>query len=318
MAQIGSIHVGERRMQELCARFGVDETLRYVDEALRYAGDRTAAEIRKIPNGVYTAEGWLDSDGYNGRTDVHIVATVTVEDESLSVDYTGSADQGNLNASRAAMQAAGSTPLTMTIDPDIPHNQGCLSRVTVHAPEGSICHAKYPGSTSYGTTLPADLMGEVVWKALAKARPEKVRAGTSRENTTPMLSGVDADGEAWGHMPFNASGGGGATHSCDGWPLIASPSCEGGLRTSSVEETELLFPLMFDRWEVERDSMGLGRHIGGPGVRMTLDENPVERRRREATTGPPRTGHRPTPRCSTRISPTGRPTTGDRRRRSHC
>jgi N-methylhydantoinase B len=94
-----------------------------------------------------------------------------------------------------------------------------------------------------------------------------------------MLSGIDAaTREAWGHLLLNGGGGGGAATGADGWPLITTPACQGGLKTASVEETELRYPLRFDVWEIEPESMGFGEWIGGPGIRcaVTPTAEPIE------------------------------------------
>lgn len=273
MAQLGAIWTGERGLQKLCARFGQTVTTRYVEEAIAYASERTAAEIREMPNGVYVGEGWLDSDGIGEQFDIPVRCKVEIEDEEVLVDFTGSAPAvaGATNASYAVMQAAGGIPLIMALDPDIMHNEGCLSRVSVTAPLGSICNAEFPRATASATVIPADLLQDVVWKALAHAIPERVRAGTAHWGTIPMLSGGGGGSSAaWGHLFLNCGGGGGATLDADGWPLITTSAAEGGLKTASVEHTELLYPLVFEEWELEPDSMGLGRCIGGPGIRCTI------------------------------------------------
>jgi N-methylhydantoinase B len=122
-------------------------------------------------------------------------------------------------------------------------------------------------------------MQDVVCRALAQAIPERVHAGTAHWANIPMLSGVDPrTGEAWGHLFLNDGGGGGAARGVDGWPMITTPCAYGGLKTASVEETELLYPVRFREWEVEPGSMGLGEQIGGPGVRCTISPvgGPIE------------------------------------------
>jgi N-methylhydantoinase B len=272
MAMLGAIRTGERRLVELCEAYGPATIERFVDEVIDYAAQRTAAEIRAMPNGVYEAEGWLDGDGA-GHADMPVRCTVTVADDTVAVDFAGSAPQvpAGVNASYAVMQAAGGIPVMMALDPDIPHNEGCLRRVQVTAPAGSICNAEYPAATATATTEPGDVMQDVVCRALAQVIPERVHAGTAHWANIPMLSGVDGrTGRPWGHLFLNDGGGGGAALGVDGWPMITTPCAYGGLKTASVEETELLYPVRFLEWEVEPDSMGLGEQIGGPGVRCTI------------------------------------------------
>jgi N-methylhydantoinase B len=109
-------------------------------------------------------------------------------------------------------------------------------------------------------------MQDVVNRALAEAIPDRVHAGGARWAGIPMLSGIDQDGMPWGHMLFNGGPGGGASPHADGWPLITTNAAQGGLKSASVEHTELLYPIDVEHWEIAEGSMGLGRRIGGPGV----------------------------------------------------
>jgi N-methylhydantoinase B len=214
----------------------------------------------------------MDTDG-SDRTDVPIKCTVTIEDEAIHVDFAGSAPAGphGLNESYGCLQAAGSIPVMMVIDPDIPHNDGCLRCVTVSAPLGSVCNAEHPASTAQSTTVPSDLMQDIVCKALAQAIPDRIRAGGPHWSTAPMVSGVDTrTGRFFGHLAMNGGGGGPAANGADGWPLITCLAGFGGLKAAPVEYTELLNPFAVDFCEAETDSMGLGEYIGGPGIRWSL------------------------------------------------
>lgn len=79
-------------------------------------------------------------------------------------------------------------------------------------------------------------------------------------------------------LVFNASPGSGAGVGTDGWPIFLSPAAMGGQKVISVELSELLYPMQFDKMEISVDSMGLGEDIGGPGVVMEVrpTSGPVE------------------------------------------
>jgi N-methylhydantoinase B len=272
MAEVGAAQVGRRMALELCDQYGLERTRQLIDAVIEYGRERTAAEFRALPDGTYTARGWFDSDGL-GRRDIPINVTLTVTDDHIQVDFAGSAPQVDtgVNSSRGIMRSAGVIPLIMTLPSDVPHNQGCLDQVSVSAPEGSICNATWPHSTVSGTVLPGDAMQDVVWKAIAQAAPDAVRAGTARWNVGPMLAGGDpGGGDSWGHLFTNCAGGGGAAKGYDGWPLICSAGAEGAISTPSVEETEMLVPILVEHCELHPDSMGLGQWIGGPGVTCSV------------------------------------------------
>jgi N-methylhydantoinase B len=274
MAQLGSIWTGQKRMMELVDEYGVEELERYIEEIFAYADLRTAEDIRRMPSGTYVGETWIDTDG-QGHADSYIRASVTIADDTVHVDFSGSDPQvpGSTNASYGVMQAAAGIPLLCCIDPTIPHNEGCLRHITATAPKGSICNAEYPASTAPATIVPGDPMQDAVWKALAQAIPERVAAGYGRFHCIPALSGTDRREETqrdWGAMFFNGGSGGGASAVADGWPLIMTTAGMGGLKILSLELSELLFPVTVESMEIEPDSMGHGKQIGGAGVRIAL------------------------------------------------
>ena len=274
MAQLGSIWTGKRRLIEVAEQYGNAETERYIEAIFDYADERMAAEIRAIPDGDYEGDAWLDTDGQGG-TNVHIHAKVSVKGDKVHVDFTGSAPQtpGANNSSFGVMQAAAGIPIMCMIDPTIPHNDGCLRHISASAPPGSVCNAQHPNSTALATIGPGDTMQAAVWKAMAKAAPERVMGGNSAIHCVPFFSGKDErtkEKHDWGCMFFNGAPAGGASSATDGWPLIMTSAGMGGLKILSVEISELLYPMRIDKQEIATDSMGHGEFIGGPGVEIQI------------------------------------------------
>ena len=272
LAQLGSIRKGRERLLKLCAEYGTADVMRYVDAIIDYADLRMSEQLARIPDGEYRGGCWIDSDGIDDFN-IPINVTVTVNGDRVTVDYSGSGPQGagSLNGSYATSQAAGAVPFLNYIDPDIPHNEGCIQHIEVIAPEGTVCNAAYPASTSSATIVPSDAMQDAVNKAMAAAAPELVIAGSARCANVPQFAGTYADtGEAWGVMLFNGTGAQGASKDTDGWPLYESSAAAGGLKAQSLEQLELLYPLAIEQMEIETDSMGMGESIGGAGVRLTV------------------------------------------------
>ena len=267
LAQLGSIQKGRDRLIELCDEYGAADVERYVEAILAYADRRMSEQMEQIPDGEYQGSCWIDSDGLS-TFNIPIHVKVTITGDRAIVDYTGSGPQGegSLNGSYATSQAAGAVPFLNYIDPDIPHNEGCIEHIDVVAPEGTVCNATYPASTSSATIVPSDAMQDAVNKAMAAAAPELVIAGSARCGNVPQFSGMDSrTGVAWGAMLFNNTGAQGASNGTDGWPLYESSAAAGGLKAQSIEQIELLYPMHIERMEIEPDSMGMGEHIGGPG-----------------------------------------------------
>lgn len=272
LAQLGSIGKGNARLIELCQEYGIEQVKLYVDAIIDYADRRMAEEIRAMPDGVYEAETWVDSDGVS-TVDIPIKVKVEIDGDMIRIDYTGSGPQtpSGINGTYATSQAAPAVPFLFYIAPDIPHNHGCFKHIEMYSPEGTICNARYPASTALATVVPSDAMQDAVNKAMAQALPERVLGGGPRAGNTPNFTGVDArSGKEWGAMIFNNAGGGGAGRGSDGWPLISTQAAAGGLKSLEIEQMELLYPLLIEQMDVEPDSMGMGEWIGGPGVRLSV------------------------------------------------
>ena len=56
-AQISAINLGLRRLSAVLDRYGLDTVRFYVQELLDYTEKRTRAELAKLPQGTYEAEG---------------------------------------------------------------------------------------------------------------------------------------------------------------------------------------------------------------------------------------------------------------------
>jgi len=272
LAQLASIQKGRQRLGELCGEYGAGEVLLYVDEVISYADRRMSAALRAMPDGQYSAEHWIDSDGLEG-VDIPVRVKVTKLDDRVTVDFSGSGPQapGGVNGSFATSQAAAAIPFLYYVDPSIPHNQGCIDHIDVILQEGTICLARHPASTSCATAIPADCMQDAINKAMAEAIPELVAAGGTKQSNLPQFSGGSSEGgEPWAVMLFNGTGGSGAAHGADGWPLYESIGGQGAMKVQAIEQVEQLYPLRVEQMEIETDSMGLGRWLGGCGTRLVV------------------------------------------------
>jgi N-methylhydantoinase B len=271
-AQLASVAIGGARLVELAGEYGHVQLERYVEAVLDYADRRMAAAIEAMPDGTYAAETWIDSDG-SGRTDVPIRVQVTIAGDHVAVDFAGSGTQSvsGCNGTFATTQGAPAVPFMYYVDADVPHNAGAFRHVSVTAPEGSICLARYPAATAMATIVPSDAMHEVVNKAMARAIPDRVVAGGARSASAPSMSGVDpSTGKPWAAMLFNNAGGFPAARGTDGWPFMAGPAALGGIKSIMIEQAELLYPILIEQMEIEVDSMGFGEWIGGPGIRLVV------------------------------------------------
>jgi N-methylhydantoinase B len=276
MSQVGSVKTGKRRVLELLDKWGAPALDAFSEEIIAYADRRTAAQIETFKDGTYRSEAWVDSDG-TGQTNMTVRCEMTIEGSQVHIDFSGSDPQarGGVNASWATCQNAASTPILACLDPDVPHNQGCLKHITVSAPKGTITNVEWPGATADATIVPADAISDAVWKCLAEAAPARAVSGYGHIAPNAVTTGFDRRTEGvetpFGVILFNGSSGGGACLEHDGWPMMYCPAAIGGLKFVPVEVLEMTYPLVVHEQEVRIDSMGAGRTRGGPGLTFHVE-----------------------------------------------
>ena len=264
-AQIASNNTGIRRMTALLDRMGVETVERYVDELIEYTNRRTQAELAKLPKGVYASEGYLDSDGYT-EDPVSLVVSVTIDDDGLLFDFTGSDLQRRapVNSTYAQTHSGVAFVLKCLIDPDVPVNAGFYRNVRMVAPEGTVvnCTEPYPVVGGWETQI---RLADIIFKALAQAIPEKVPAGTEAMICHSGFGGSDPYRNETYCFLETIAGGYGGRASKDG-PDAVQPH---GKNTANapVEETELNYPVRITRYELVENSDGPGKYRGGLGLR---------------------------------------------------
>ncbi len=134
-AQMASIRVGERRLQEVVQRYGSSETLEHMEALLDYSERVTRQAIQRIPDGVYRVLDYMDDDGVTEEL-VPIAVAITVDGDRITVDFTGTSPQrpGCINAPNAVTVSACLYVIRCLVGGDAPANQGCLRPVHIITP----------------------------------------------------------------------------------------------------------------------------------------------------------------------------------------
>ena len=97
MAQIAANNVGEKRFGELCDEMGIDVVLEAVTELEKYCDRRMAAELEKLPAGIYEFEDSLEGDGITTEEPLQIKVAVTTGGPKIKIDFTGTCPQVRLS-----------------------------------------------------------------------------------------------------------------------------------------------------------------------------------------------------------------------------
>jgi N-methylhydantoinase B len=263
-AQIAACRTGERRWVELCERYGAEALGAYIEDIWDYTETMVRTEIGAMRSGTYRAEGLMDPDLY-GSVPVRIVATVTVGDGAIAVDFSGTDPQvrGSLNCPIASTVSSVWYAVRCMIEADIQQNQGCYRPITVTAPEGCLLNPLPPAAVSV-RHLTEQKVADVMLQALREAKPERSAAGCSVSFPTFNLTGTDPrTGETY-LCPDIVGGGMGGHEKGDG--LSAIDTHMGNCAMMSAEAMEIEFPLRVLKTKLVPDSGGAGTHRGGLAV----------------------------------------------------
>ena len=267
-AQISACRTGERRVQELIQKFGL-ETFEQAVEAILDHGERIArARLKELPKGTWSAEDWVDDDGINMDTMVKIKASVTVSEDEMVIDFTGSSPQtqGPINLPLGVTLALSALTFKGITTPDTPANEGNFRPLRVIAPPGSVMHAVPPAPTF---TLWTALLGpEVILKALSQGMPDVIPACSGGDIFDVMGVGVHPKtGKMWVEATNEGVGFGGHKFG-DGENGIMHLT-EPGCRNNPIEVLETKAPMLIDNYYLRQDSAGPGEHRGGLGLSRT-------------------------------------------------
>jgi len=264
-AQIAANNTGIRRLQALLDRFGVASVSFYIDELMAYTERRTRAEMEKLPKGSFTADGYVDYDGFSDQP-VHLVARIEIDDGGVLFDFNGSDPQRRapVNSTYSMTYAACAYVLKTLIDPDVPANAGFYRLVSMVAPEGTVVNGKPPAAVVGGWETHMRLT-EVILKALAPAMPERIPAGSKGMICHAGFGGIDPRMDVYYCFLETLAGGYGGRYGSDG-PDAVQPHGQN-TENAPVEETEISYPVRITRYELIENSEGAGRHRGGLGLR---------------------------------------------------
>ena len=261
---------GARRLCGIIDEFGLEDIEEIGQYIIMQSRKSIENAVRELPDGVFRHSTELD--GFDEP--IRIEAALTVDGDSLSIDYAGSspASPYGINVVENFCLAYTVFGINCVIGPNIPCNAGSIGVAKVSAPEGSILNAQRPMPVSARHVI-GQMLPDVVFGCLSQAIPDRVPAEGAGAMWNPMIRGgrtaidpavADASptvGPDYDVILFNTGGTGGRP-TMDGMTATAFPS---GVRTPPVEAIESAFPLVVWRKEFREGSGGAGRNRGGLG-----------------------------------------------------
>jgi len=271
-AMIAAGRLGERRFLGLLEKYGAPTVMQAIEEFLDYCERMMRAQIESVPDGTWEADGWLDDDGRNRDQPLYVKAKVTISGSDITIDLSESCDNvpTGFNVPFGGSVLPGIYTVIRSIFLDeatfsdfIPQNDGIFRPIKVVAREGSIFNPSFPRS-ALSRVCPIMRVSDCAIVALSEVVPDRVCAGCSAVGVGVYTGYIPEIEEYWVHVEINegAYGGRSGKDGIDAVDVLTVNS-----RNTPIEETDWLFPLHTERYELRDDvTPAPGRWRGGLGV----------------------------------------------------
>src|ERR1700743_488536 len=268
-AQIAACHTGAARLLDIVERYGLPKVQQMLGELQEYSEKLMRAFLNEAPHGRYEAEDFLDDDGA-GSGPVRIAVALTFQPAKagkplVTVDFSGSAPQvaGSINAVDAIAYSACFYVFRCLLQEDVPAAAGLMRPVKMIAPSGTVVNSRPPAAVAGGNVETSQRIVDVLLRALAKAMPSRVPAGSSGTMNNLTIGGTDErTGEPFAYYETIAGGMGAR-------PDRAGVSGVHTHMTNSLntpaEALEYAYPLRVTQYSLRKGSGGAGKFRGGCG-----------------------------------------------------
>lgn len=262
-AQISANRSGIARLYELLTEWG-RRGFRQGLEALNDYGERLAREsIKQLPAGRYRFEDLMDDDG-QGHTDIPIRVELQIAEQSVVVDFSGTAHQvaGNINCPLAVAAAAVYYVFRCLMPPQTPACAGTFRPIRVRVPFGNLLQAQRPAAVAAGNVETSTRVVDVVLGALAQAMPETIPAASHGSMNNLAMGSNDSE-PGW---DYYETIGGGMGAGCNGGGLSGQQTHMTNTLNTPIEVIESRYPLRVRRYALREGSGGQGQRQGGDGL----------------------------------------------------
>jgi len=270
-AQIIACESGEKRLLALINRYGKGTLDEAIEAILDHDEMIMRQAIAQIPDGTYSAEAWVDDNGFDDNP-LKVCLTLEVKGDDIIFDTTGSAPQqpSAMNCPYPSTVAFCRLVTKMILQPHTRSSEGHWRPLTVIAPEGSIYNPQPPAASYLYGWVGAPL-GESIFKALAEVLPEKVVARSGGDICVSVgHMGRNPETGKWflsaiGQSPV----GQGASFDRDGGDGLIAYIMSGS-EAIPIEVFEERGPVLVERWALRQDSGGPGKFRGGLGIERQI------------------------------------------------
>jgi N-methylhydantoinase B len=272
-AQLAALHTGATRLLEMVDRRGSAEVLAAMQGLIAYADRLVAAGIRKIPDGRYEAEDFMDDDGF-GSDPVPIRMALTVTEDRMVLDFEGTSSQtpGGINAVAAITSSATRYVVRCMVEAllgtPLPAGGGSMTSVELRLPPRSLVNASPPASVAAGNVEASQRITDVLLQAFGKALPDLAPALSQGTMNNTTVGGLDP--RTGDTFAYYETVGGGLGAAPQGPGLSGVHSHMSNSLNTPVEALEHAYPFRVSHYSIRRGSGGEGYNRGGDGLRRDI------------------------------------------------
>lgn len=287
LAGIGSARIAERRLKELCAKYGTEQIKAFVRHWFAYSEQRMVQAIRALPrvtlknSGAHDPFGELLPDGIP----LNVVIDIDPDTAMIELDLTDNVDnvECGFNESEACTSASTIAGIFNALDTSVPRNYGSFRRIRLKLRDGCVAgRPQFPHSCSVATTNVADRLVNIVQSAFAQLGEGwgLAEGGLGMGAGCAVVSGKDhrVDNAAYVNQLFLANAGGPGSPNADGWVTYGLPVAAGLMYRDSVEIDELKHPIAIRFLRLMPGTGGAGKFRGAPAMEVAYGpkERPME------------------------------------------
>ncbi len=264
-AQIAALGVGRDRLLALVDTMGRRPVSDAMEALKDYADRLMRATLARLRPGIYRGEDFLDDDGF-GTGPIRLRVAIALRGGRARVDFTGSAAQvrGSVNANYAITLSATFYAMKCLAAEAVPANEGLMRPIEVIAPPGTIVNALPPAAVAGGNVETSQRIVDVLFRALAKAAPDRIPAASSGSMSNLTVGGYDRFRARHFSYYETVAGGAGAAPGHPGASGIHTHMTN--TLNTPIEALEAYYPMRVTEYRLRRGSGGAGRARGGDGL----------------------------------------------------
>jgi len=251
MAQVAANATGAAELGKLVDSHGLETVHAYMGHIQDSAEEAVRRVIAALDDGDFALER---DDG----SQIAVSVRIDKARRAATVDFTGTSDQrpNNFNAPGAIAHAAVLYVFRCLVGDAIPLNAGCMKPLDIILPEGSMLNPRPPAAVVAGNVETSQAVTNALFAALGAL-------GSSQGTMNNLTFGNER------YQYYETI--------CSGAP--AGPGFDGAAavhthmtntRLTDPEVLEQRYPVILERFVIDRDSGGRGRWTAGDGVTRSL------------------------------------------------